>query len=305
MTGSPPPEFSEASTRRTLAEACAAVGLNPEGARLLRLGENAIYALDTAPVVVRIARSLAMLEDVRKEVRAARWLAGIDFPATRLAEFTQEEPLIVQERHPVTFWDYIESTEPAPTIADLGRILRQFHDLDVPEWVTLPLFDPFTRVPTRLANPPGNVDPQAVSFLNELFEDLKARYTQLAFEFPPGPVHGDAHTANLIRVPTKEIVLIDLETVCLGPREWDLTLPASYLHRFGWLSRVTYQTFVDSYGFDIVEWSGFEVLARIRELTMTTWLMQLTDVHGDTKREFDKRVHDLSEGVKPHQWRAF
>jgi aminoglycoside phosphotransferase len=303
MTGSPPPEFSETSTRRTLATACSAVGLAPEGARLLRLGENAIYALDAAPVVVRIARSLAMLQDVRKEVRAARWLAGIGFPATRLADDTQDEPLIVEDRHPVTFWDYIESTEPKPTIADLGRILREFHALDVPEWVVLPAFDPFARVPARLASPPSNVEPQAVTFLNTLYQELKVLYAELVFEFPPSPTHGDAHAANLMRNQLGEVTLIDLETLCFGPREWDLTLPASYLHRLGWLSKSDYQVFVDNYGFDISAWSGFEVLARIRELTMTTWLMQLTDSSVNALKEFQHRTREMQRETLPRQWR--
>jgi hypothetical protein len=75
----PSPAFSEESTRPVLAEACARVGLDPAGASMLRLGENAIYRLDRAPVVVRIARSLGKLAEVRKEVRVARQGSGV-FP---------------------------------------------------------------------------------------------------------------------------------------------------------------------------------------------------------------------------------
>jgi hypothetical protein len=74
----PSPAFSEESTRPVLAEACARVGLDPAGASMLRLGENAIYRLDRAPVVVRIARSLGKLAEVRKEVRVARQGSGVD-----------------------------------------------------------------------------------------------------------------------------------------------------------------------------------------------------------------------------------
>ena len=47
--------LGEAETRALLQQACAAVGLSADGARLLRLGSNAVYRL-AAPVVARIAR---------------------------------------------------------------------------------------------------------------------------------------------------------------------------------------------------------------------------------------------------------
>jgi hypothetical protein len=47
--------LGEAETRALLQEACAATGLSASGARLLRLGSNAVYRL-AGPVVARIAR---------------------------------------------------------------------------------------------------------------------------------------------------------------------------------------------------------------------------------------------------------
>ena len=47
--------LGEAETRALLQQACAATGLSADGARLLRLGSNAVYRL-AAPVVARIAR---------------------------------------------------------------------------------------------------------------------------------------------------------------------------------------------------------------------------------------------------------
>lgn len=136
----PSPAFSEESTRTVLAEACARVGLDPSGATVLRLGENAIYCLAGAPVVVRIARSRAALEDVRKEMRVARWLKSEDFPAAELADENGEDVLMVDGRYPVTFWRYITSTPPEPSEASLGRLLRELHGLTPPAWVELPSF---------------------------------------------------------------------------------------------------------------------------------------------------------------------
>ena len=55
-------------------------GFTSDDAELLRLGENAIYRLAAAPIVVRIARS-GRLRRVEKELCVARWLAAADVPA--------------------------------------------------------------------------------------------------------------------------------------------------------------------------------------------------------------------------------
>lgn len=65
--------LGEAKTRALLQEACAAIGLSADGARLLRLGSNAVYRL-AAPVVARIARPGADPEARRRTVAVARWL---------------------------------------------------------------------------------------------------------------------------------------------------------------------------------------------------------------------------------------
>jgi hypothetical protein len=53
------------------------------GARLIRLGENALFHLPGPNVVVRVARSMAYWEDAGREVAVARWLASQGFPAAR------------------------------------------------------------------------------------------------------------------------------------------------------------------------------------------------------------------------------
>ncbi|MEO3876786.1 hypothetical protein ABGB18_49250 [Nonomuraea sp. B12E4] len=68
---------------RALVAACEHVGLESRGAVPIRLGENALYRLASAPVV-RIARSVDRLPDVQKEVAVARWLEAADFPGVRL-----------------------------------------------------------------------------------------------------------------------------------------------------------------------------------------------------------------------------
>lgn len=91
--------FSSSVILPTLHEACARAGLVSEGAELLRFGENAIYQLADAPVVVRIARSADRLRRVERELCFARWLTAEDVPAVRVWEETRQ-PIVVQG-HPV------------------------------------------------------------------------------------------------------------------------------------------------------------------------------------------------------------
>jgi aminoglycoside phosphotransferase (APT) family kinase protein len=114
--------------------------------------------------------------------------------------------------------------------------------------VDLPEFDPFARVPARLASPLASVDPQAVAFLDGLLADLRPRYAALDFAFPPGPVHGDAHPGNLLRDASGEVLLIDLEAFHQGPREWDLSLLGGYRARLDWLTEPDYRAFNEAEG---------------------------------------------------------
>lgn len=296
--------FTQASTRPVLRDACAVAGLPAAGATLLRLGENAIYRLEAAPVVVRIARSLDMLDDVRKEVRVARWLAEEDFPAVRLTDHAGAEPLIVRNRYPVTFWRSITTTAPDPDETDLGRLLRHLHGLVLPAWVRLPEFNPFVRVAERLEAAPPAADPDDIAFLRRLLADLRDRYADLEFVFPPSAVHGDAHLSNLLRDSSGAVIMLDLETFAHGHREWDLTVTGMRRDGFDWLTAEQYRAFSEAYGYDIHGWPGFPFLRAVRELTMTTWLMQLVD-DPTAAREFHRRVDDIRSGRYPRRWKPF
>jgi hypothetical protein len=111
-------EFSSSAAVPVLAKACTLAGFSIDGAELLRLGENAIYRLASAPVVVRIARSADRLARVQKELCVARWLAAADIPAVRVQEVF-EQPLLV-DGHPVSFWHAVTGGDPEPTQADCG-----------------------------------------------------------------------------------------------------------------------------------------------------------------------------------------
>jgi len=86
-----------------LEQACATVGIDAGGARLLRVGSNAVYRLKP-PVIVRVSRPGADPGQVRRTVAVARWLESAGYPAVRAVDVDQ--PVAV-DGHLVTFWDAV------------------------------------------------------------------------------------------------------------------------------------------------------------------------------------------------------
>jgi Phosphotransferase enzyme family len=215
-------EFTPKSTRAVLDRACRSVGLDPSGAILARLVENAMYRLPNESVVIRIGRSK---EAARKEAQVAEWLASHEFCAVRIAGHWDQP--IIMDGLPVTFWEFInEDTQPV-TSADLGRILRQLHALPEPINFLLPRFRPMPKVEERIRRlTEGLLSSADTKFLRRRHCEIAAEFANLEFVLPPGPVHGDAHARNLMRSTNGTIKLIDFEDFCHGPREWDVAVEA-------------------------------------------------------------------------------
>ena len=291
--------FTSSAVLPTLREASARAGLTSDGAELLRLGENAIYQLAAAPVVVRIARSADRLRRVERELCVARWLAAADVPAIRVYEEI-DQPLMV-DGHPVSFWHTVTGGEPEPTHVDLARLLASFHALtDCP--CELASFDPLRTSESRLAAADG-VSPGDRDFLRTRCAELNEQLRYLEFALPQGPIHGDAHTRNLL-TDHGRVVLLDFEAAAIGPREWDLLPTSIAQERYG-LAEQQYREFADAYGFDVRTWPGYPVLREVRELTMTTWIMQNVGESSAAADEFALRVASLREKDFGRAWNFF
>jgi Ser/Thr protein kinase RdoA (MazF antagonist) len=208
-------EFTSETAARILQAACAIAGLDGCGAQLLRLGTNANYRLAAHPVMVRIARG--HLDDVRKELYVARWLASSGFPAARVVEDI-DQPLILGERA-VTFWELIEQSPEPVRVVDVARLLRDLHRLPEPRDFALPRFEPLAHTRRRLGSAGDGEDLQ---FLRSRCGLLQQQFADLEFALPPGVIHGDAHEGNTLRDRSGVVRLLDFESFAIGPREWDL-----------------------------------------------------------------------------------
>ncbi|MFE5571243.1 phosphotransferase enzyme family protein [Amycolatopsis japonica] len=288
------------TAKSALLEACKAAGISAESAKLVRMGENAMYRLP-GKIMARIGRSL---EASRKEARIAKWLDGENFPAVRLfAGMTR--PIRAGHFH-VTFWDFITETPPAPTSRDLGRVLRALHALAPSPDLDLPPFRPLPKVADRLkALPSGQISTADIDFLWSRCDLLQRDFDRLTFKLPRGPIHGDAHNGNLLRDQAGVVRLLDFEDFSHGPREWDVSVAATRFDAFGWMTRREYEDYVEEYGFDPLQWTGYPVLRAIRELNMTTWLMQQVGQSSKVDQEIHKRIDDLRDDQFPRRWSVF
>ncbi|MFC4503236.1 MULTISPECIES: phosphotransferase enzyme family protein [Streptomyces] len=291
--------FTSAGATRVMGGACRVVGLDAAGAELIRLGENALFRLASVPVIVRIARSIEYLSSARREVAVSRWLAREGFPAARVVD-DLEQPVVV-DGHPVTFWHLIVEDGRAATYGELGAVLRDLHSLALPDGLELPRYDAFGRSDLRLERGVGVADDD-LDFLRKRGQELKEKLEELRFESSLGPVHGDAHTDNLMVDRTGVVYLIDFENFCVDHPEWDLEVAAHEYARLDWVTDEQYAAFVGAYGRDLREWHGFETLCAVQEFKMTTWLMQNVAEGEEVAAEFARRMASLRDESAPRRW---
>ncbi|AUA11229.1 Phosphotransferase enzyme family protein [Streptomyces malaysiensis subsp. malaysiensis] len=285
-----------------LREACEASGLDSSGAELVRLGSHAVYRLGSAPVIVRIARDPGSSEQMEQAVRVARWLETEDFPATRVLGGVPQ-PSVVGGRV-VTFWESAQEREEYATVEELADLLRRLHWLEEPESLGLPYFDPVAKLWRGIQAVDGVAEDDR-KFLEERAGKLAKEYDRLDFVLPYGLIHGDANIGNVLRHRDGHAIMIDLDDFALAPREWDLVLTAMFYDRFGWHTRSEYEAFVYRYGFDLMNWPGYPVLADLRELMMVGWLGRQVSVSTKSAEEFTRRVTTLRTNGSRKDWRPF
>ncbi|MFJ9819322.1 phosphotransferase [Streptomyces sp. NPDC101151] len=300
MTTSERVEFDADEAESILRSACLVVHLNPDGIKILRLGDHAVFRIDGGQIVSRVGRSPDRLPSVRREVAVARWLAAHDYPAARLV--TDAEQPVVIKGHPVTFWEGLADGETFATTGEMGTLLRRLHDLEPPP-LLLPPLRPFDKVQERLER--AVISKSARTFLCGLAGDLADEYHRLQFALPAGHLHGDFNVGNVLHDAAGRPKVIDLDGFATGPREWDLMQTAMYYDSFGWHTEAEYNDFVDGYGFDVRQWSGYTVLRGVRELLMVTWLSQNAGANPRAAEEVEKRVASLRSGGSRRDWAPF
>ncbi|EFF93748.1 phosphotransferase enzyme family protein, partial [Streptomyces sp. e14] len=202
--------MDEARARGVLAAANVVAGA-ADGARLLALGENAVFA--AGDLVVKVGRDAELLDRARRELRIAQWLAEAGVPAVRAAE---GEALLV-EGHPVTVWHRLSDPVRPAEPRDLAELLRVVHALPAPGFA-LPPRELLGGVERWLRLAGDAIDPADAAYLRERRDGFAAAAAALVPHLPPGPIHGDALPRN-VHIGPDGPVLVDLETFSADLRE--------------------------------------------------------------------------------------
>lgn len=292
--------FTEATAREALEVACVLAGVNASGFELIRLGSNGVFRVD-AHVIARVAPSLSLMENAKKQVEVARWLDTVHYPVTRALRVDQ--PLEAVGRV-VTFWESVALETRYAPITDVAVLIRRLHELEPPAALTLPELSPFGEPDDPLPDLP-DVPAGDAAYLRERYAWARETFPRLPFALPRGVVHGDANVGNILVDEQGTAVLIDLDGFSIGPREWDLIQTAIFADRFGWHTPEEYRTFVEVYGYDITEWSGYSELADMREIAMTAWLGKKAHESEATLREALKRIDAIRTGASRSDWGAY
>lgn len=301
--GGPPTDLDQVVVR-----ACQQAGIPAMHPRLLRHYANAVYLIEDAPLVARVAYGTGSVERARTAIAVTGWLVGEGFPATEPAVLAcGDHPVIFAAPGEVaaTFWRYYpQPSEPPDWDLDvLGRIARRLHDLASVPPVPLPSFRPMRSIrrAVRDALAAGSFDKRSLQWLDSRIDELRDEYDGLDFPLGVGLIHGDLYTGNLMSADAGPgAVLGDWDSVCIGPREIDLA-PTFTATRFG-LEAESVNRFARAYGYDLRAWPGYATLRAIREVSTLTALVRLAPTDRASADELRHRLKTLQHNDSATTW---
>ncbi|GAA1613154.1 aminoglycoside phosphotransferase family protein [Nonomuraea maheshkhaliensis] len=270
------------------------------GAELLRLHSNALFVLPGKGLLVRIATNPDALNQVASSVKVTRCLSELGFPCIVPADINGQ-PLVVHDRI-VSFWRYVDAVAtPAPSMKDLGEILRRLHLQPPPAGVNQ-FTDPLASVARAVKTIQEGVSREHRDWLANRIAELRLAWKEVEFPHPLGLIHGDPHPNNLMRDPSGRAVLGDWDHVAVGPREWDL-MQIHYMHRrFRRVSGDQLDEFTDAYGWDIRDWPGLDLLIAVRELNGLSPYLRTAVAKAFSRAELAHRVESLQKGDTAASW---
>jgi Ser/Thr protein kinase RdoA (MazF antagonist) len=291
------------------------VGIAACRPRLLRHFANAVYLVEEVPVIVRVAYDRRAVARSRTGLAIADWLAGIQFPVSKPAQLSGNQPPDIIEVRPgiaVSFWRYY----PQPTdgrqhdLRALGEIAHRLHTIETNPPRQLDSYQPLRSITQAVseASLTGALDDRTLGWFNDRIDQLLNEYRALDFPLGVGLIHADMYAGNLLwntQSPADgsgedAVVLGDWDSVCLGPREIDLA-PTHTATRFG-LDQASIDRFVEGYGYDLRGWTGNTTLRSMRELSTLTALIRLAPSQVAAAKELRHRVETLQNGDTRTIW---
>jgi len=190
-----------------------AIGLRVERPEVIAEGYSVRVHLRPAPVVSRVVTLGRELRGhprpwLEREVAVGQFLAASG--ARVVPPWGAPGPCVINGID-VSLWQWVEHVPGLVSQHEFGTILGELHGVlasyegDLP-----PMVGPLTDIATAMT----------VSD-HQLLHRAAAKLVPLALGWPRRPLHGDAHTGNVLMTPTGPL-WTDFEDACGGPVEWDL-----------------------------------------------------------------------------------
>lgn len=240
---------------RAACEVATELGLTFERAIVLQHRSNAIIHLFPTNIVARVA---TIPETVRqghdwfiREMAVARYLATTDAPI--IPPSSDIDPGLHQHLGLVLgFWKFVEILEQPFDPYQAGQALRACHQALKPFSGNLPTLALLTEAKQLLAQTvAAELSPTDVDLLMQVGERSHQQLSQL----PMQPLHGDAHSGNVLNT-TQGVLWTDWEDTFIGPVEWDLAclVASPYVLGTDWeKAEAALQGYGEAIDFEILE----------------------------------------------------
>ncbi|MFD2422429.1 phosphotransferase family protein [Amycolatopsis pigmentata] len=280
---------------------CRIAEVDPTDARLLHHRSNAVYLLPRDQRVVRLAPDTAVRRRrAHTSIAVTRWLATQPDPVA-LPPMPGDQPVIAAGAV-ATFWPH-RPTTPPPSLADLAIPLRRLHSFPAPPF-PVPRYQPLQRLQEAFDLDQNRPQPAVTdddrTWLLQRATELIDTFSTTDFPLGDGLVHGDAHTENLVH-DHHNLLLIDWDGACLGPRELDLlTGIPNHFHEPA--SRRA--QFLNAYGYDILTWPGWTLLRDLTELHALGAYIRLAPTKPAAAVELRHRIRSLRTNDRSAVWHA-
>ncbi|MEU6563266.1 phosphotransferase family protein [Nocardia nova] len=283
-------------TREVLTRAAELSGVDAEGATVIREGSHAIFELPHG-VIARIGEPHSY-DAALREIRISQWLNRSGIRAVEAVP-SVPQPTVVEDRS-VTWWRLIPDHRPS-TPAELGTMLRRLHALTAPTEFQLPSYTPLSELRERIESAIA-IDRSDRAWLLDHFTRLLQQYDELSVPTTQPVIHGDAWQGNLVVPRSGDPVLLDLDKVSIGRREWDLVQLAVDHTDFQRITDSQYQQFVDAYGgYDVTHSPNYRLLADIQELRWVGFAISRSAAGRAATTEAEHRIACL-RGLIPKPW---
>jgi hypothetical protein len=198
-------------------------GLRVEEPVVLRDRLNVLVHLRPAPVVARVAGTIAKVrpgdEWLRRELAVAGSLAAAAAPTVAPSAELPPGPHH-HEGRVLSFWTYVAERDEPASPAAAGAALRDVHEALRGFRGALPVLGHLTEAEAllmKLAAEEG-IDAGAAHDLHDRIEELRGPMS--ALRAPVQPLHGDATLRNVLNGPDGPL-WNDWEDTCVGPAHWD------------------------------------------------------------------------------------